>query len=283
MSSGQVGDYYDRLGHWNRWARAIGFGGGGAALTVHRALADPRAGGQPTYTRLHDLLLEQSCVRTARRVLDAGCGLGGTMFAIAGATEATCLGVTLSRSQVSTVMRAASGRGLCARVSAVVQSYDDPPPGPFDLVLAVESLAHSADPVASVRALAGVLAPAGTLVIVDDMPELAALSLPELATFKRGWQCPVLLDVVAYRTLLRELGLHIVADLDLTGSVRPRPLARIQLLEWLNGMARRLVPKDSFRRVMDSHRGGLALERLNRRGVVRYRMLVASKVELQVS
>lgn len=283
MSSRGLGDYYDRLGRWNHIARAIGFGGGRSTLTVHRALADPRAGGHPTYTRLHDVLLEQPGVRSARRVLDAGCGLGGTMFAIAEATGASCLGVTLSSSQARSVTDLAHARGFGDRVTAVVRSYDDPPPGPFDLVVAIESLAHSADPAASVRALANVLAPGGTLAIVDDMPEDGARSLPELATFKAGWQCPVLLDVTSYRELLGQLALRIVADVDLTDSVRPRSFNRIRLLERLNRTAHSLVPSEPFRKVMDSHRGGLALERLTRLGAVRYRLLVASKLELRVS
>lgn len=283
MSSRQVGAYYDRLGWWNRFARAIGFGGGRETLTVHRALADPRAGGKATYTRLHDVVLEQPGVFHAHRVLDAGCGLGGTMFAIAEATGATCLGVTLSRSQAATVAAVARSRGLHERVSAVVQSYDQPPSGPFDLVVAIESLAHSDDPAASLRALASVLAPGGTIVIVDDMPEAAARTRPELAMFKAGWQCPVLFDVAAFTEAFRSAGLHIVAELDLTSDVRPRSTPYIRTLEILNAAARAVVPNEAFHNVMNSHRGGLALERLNRLGLVRYRLLVASKAELQVS
>ena len=80
MSSGGVASYYDRLGRWNRLAQAFGFGGGHATLTVHRALADPAAGGRATFTRLHDVLLERVPAGPMPRVLDAGCGLGGTMF-----------------------------------------------------------------------------------------------------------------------------------------------------------------------------------------------------------
>lgn len=283
MSSRQVGVYYDRLGWWNRLARVIGFGGGHDSLTVHRALADPRAGGKPTYTRLHDVILEQPRVRQARRVLDAGCGLGGTMFALAEATTATCLGITLSQSQARSVAATARNKGMAERVRAVVQSYDEPPAGPFDLIVAIESLAHSEDPAASVRALANVLAPSGTFVIVDDMPEEAAGSTPDLERFKSGWQCPVLLGAPAFRDALRRSGLHTIADVDLTSSVNPRSSGRIRLLETLNRTARTLVWSESFRKVMDAHLGGLALERLNRRGLVRYRMLVASKAELQVS
>ena len=42
-----------------RRARDSATAADGIALTVHRALADPRAGGRPTFTRLHDVILER--------------------------------------------------------------------------------------------------------------------------------------------------------------------------------------------------------------------------------
>ena len=118
MSSGSVGSYYDRLGRWNRAARAFGFGGGHTTLTVHRALADPAAGGRATFTRLHDVLLERIPATPKPRVLDAGCGLGGTMLMLAKAREATCVGLTLSESQASAANTAAERAGVSTRVQA---------------------------------------------------------------------------------------------------------------------------------------------------------------------
>ena len=283
MSSGEVASYYDRLGRWNRAARAFGFGGGHTTLTVHRALADPVAGGRATSTRLHDVLLERIPSVPKARVLDAGCGLGGTMLALANAREATCVGLTLSESQAAAANAAAERAGLSTRVQALVRSYDTPPPGPFDLVVAIESLAHSVDPRATVRGLASVLAPAGVLVIIDDMPDASAESLSDLSLFKRGWQCPVLLSESAYLEVLSKSGLRVDVRHDLTNDCRPRTLSRISQLMWLNRLTRRLTWSRALEHVMDSHQGGLALERLLRGGHVHYRMLVASKTDLQVS
>ncbi|MGC4082585.1 MAG: class I SAM-dependent methyltransferase [Vicinamibacterales bacterium] len=103
-------------------------------------------GGRPTFSRLHDLLIDLLPHAADLRVLDAGCGLGGTMLAVAHARHATCVGVTLSPSQAATANTAAARAGLADRVAAHVRSYDAPPAGPFDLVIAIESLAHSPNP-----------------------------------------------------------------------------------------------------------------------------------------
>jgi hypothetical protein len=96
MADSLVAAYYDRLTRWNRLARAVGYGGGSATLTVHRGLADPRANGRPTSTRLHDLIVETVAVDRSPRVLDAGCGLGGTMLALRERWGGDYTGVTLS-------------------------------------------------------------------------------------------------------------------------------------------------------------------------------------------
>jgi SAM-dependent methyltransferase len=281
MSAG-VATYYERLSRWNRLANAIGYGGGSSSLTVHRALADPTAGGRATVTRLHDLVIDRVPPDTTPRVLDAGCGLGGTMLALARARGARCHGVTLSPTQAATANAAAARSGLAGHVHAEVDSYDAPPPGPFDLVIAIESLAHSPDPRRSVHALASTLAPGGGLLVVDDMPEPDAASTSDLERFKSGWQCPVLWTRASYLEAFQREGLLLVEDHDLTPECRPRSHLRIRLLMGLNRLVR-LVPSAPLRQVMDSHFGGLALERLTRVGLMRYRLLFARRSELTVS
>lgn len=279
MADAGIARYYDRLNGWNALARAFGHGGGRGALTVHRPLADPAARGRATTTRLHDLLIEYFADLRSPHVLDAGCGLGGTMLDLASRIKGHYLGVTLSSSQAAMAQRAASARGLADSVRVLVQNYDNPPPGPFDLVLAIEALAHSASPSTSLRALAAVLAPGGTLVVVDDMPEPAAEGSHDLLTFTSGWRCPALWGHQCYLDAFAGLGLDLIVDRDLTGDCRPRTLSRIAQLEKFNRFVHRTMPWAALRDVMDSHYGGLALERLARTGAVRYRMLVARPAE----
>jgi SAM-dependent methyltransferase len=274
--------YYDRLGRWNRVAHAIGHGGGSSSFTVHRALADPRADGRATFTRLHDILVEELPSLRAPRLLDAGCGLGGTMFAAVEAWGATCTGLTLSASQARTANAEAARRQLSTQVRAIEGTYDLPPRGPFDVIVAIESLAHSPDPAVSVAALAAVLAPGGTLVVVDDMPVPGAEASDDLGVFKAGWQCPVLWSEAAYREAFTRASLEHVRRRDLSADCRPRSTTGITALLALNHLARRVSP-GPLRQVLASHRGGLALERLSRAGLVRYTLLIARRPELQVS
>lgn len=271
--------YYDRLSRWTSLSRTFGYGGGRDTLTVHRALSDPRANGRATSSRLHDLLVESLPAMTMPRVLDAGCGLGGTMIDLAARFGGRFTGLTISRNQAAIGERAIARAGLAGSVRILVQSYDAPPPGPFDLIVAIESLAHSPNPAATVRSLGQRLVQGGIMAIVDDMPEQSSVvshpsSVGDLATFKAGWRCPVLWSVTEYESAFAACGLRPVTNRDLTPYVRPRTLSHIARLERLNRALHRAVPAGVWRSVMDSYHGGLALERLYRGGLMKYRLLI---------
>ncbi len=272
--------YYDHLARWTKFAALIGYGGGRGSLLVHRSLADPLAGGRATPTRLNDLIQTLVSGRlpagSEPRVLDAGCGLGGVMIDLVRAVGGTAVGLTLSATQAAEARRAARRAGLSSRVDVFVQSYDESPPGPFELVVAIESLAHSANPDTSVGVLASRLAPGGLLIVVDDMPEPGVDEGDDLARFKSGWHCPVLWSVGRYQTALQALGL-ITHVQDLTSQCRPRELAAIALLERWNRLAHAVVPLTGWRSMLASYAAGLALERLYRRGLMRYSLIVATK------
>lgn len=272
-----LASYYDRLASWTAAARYLGYGGGRQSLTVHRALADPKAGGEPTPERLHDVLLATLGAPPSGHVLDAGCGLGGTMLDLAGRSSARFTGLTLSGRQAEIARAGVAKAELASRIAIHVGSYDAPPEGPFDLVLAIESLAHSPHPAASVAALAARLPPGGRFAIVDDMPEAAALGMRDLALFQAGWHAPALAGAAELAATLVRCGLVIVADRDLTGELRPRPLERIARLEAVNRLLHRLAPTAALKTLLDSYRGGLALERLYRSSSIRYRLILAER------
>ena len=74
-------------------------------------------------------------------------------------------------------------------------------------------------------------------------------------------------------------GLAIVAERDLTEELRPRTVAHIAALETLNRALYRLVPSTDLRELLDSYRGGLTLERLYRAALMRYRLIIAEKLD----
>ncbi len=94
---------------------------------------------------LHARVLDLAGVGAGTTVLDLGCG-PGTFAAAAVARGARVVGIDADRSAVAAAAAEVPGADF------MVGDAHDPPPGPFDLVAAVQVLQHVANPLAVLRA-----------------------------------------------------------------------------------------------------------------------------------
>ncbi len=266
--------YYDRLTLYARLARWVGADAGYGAATVHRALRPTHAAESP-FEVVHGLIDAELGSTQVHRLLDAGCGLGGTSLYLARRRTALCDGIALSAHQVHAASENARKAGLGERCRFKVASFDDALPAlHYDAIVAIESLAHAPDLAASLANLAKSLAPGGRLVVVDDVADPAA-DPGDTALFKAGWQVPSFVSREAWRAAFAQAGLRVVRDVDLTARVVQRRAWQRAALTLLNTAACAVAPHAALRAVLASHRGGLALERLYARGQSAYRLFVA--------
>jgi len=275
-----IAAYYDSLARFLDFARRFGRGGGAAQGSTHRFLA--AAADAPDHAGPQELdRLVLHAARSARlaaepHMLDAGCGLGGTIFHWQANTGGTYDGLTLSPEQCRRAADEAARRGVSAACRFHVRSYHAPIAATYDAVVAIESLAHSPDPPGAVANLAAALRSGGLLLIVDDMPEEGARA-NLLRGFKAGWQCPVLADAQAYRKTFAAHGLTLVHEEDLTPRLRSRSLLWLKVLIAAFGFAQRIAPTSAARDVLGAILGGFYLEALYRTGGMRYRLMVARR------
>jgi SAM-dependent methyltransferase len=275
--------YYDWLSWFQQVTSWAGLGGGYRALTVHRPLAsDAAAVGAADV--VHEHVLAALGPLTSPRVIDAGCGLGGTIFYFHRRLGGEYHGLTLSEAQRSRAHREARRRGVAADCRFHRRSYDRPltdlVPGGADVVIAIESLAHSADPTLTITNWAGALRPAGLLVVVDDVPvDTLADGDDDFAAFRLGWQVPALARREILVSSLSKNRMRVEREVDLTPFVVQRNEASLERLVWINRRARTLLAWTGAGQLIDSLHGGLMLERLYRRGVMRYRLMAARRME----
>jgi tocopherol O-methyltransferase len=266
--------YYDRLTLYARLARWLGADAGYGTATVHRALHPTRAAQSP-FEVVHGLIDAELGAAALHRLLDAGCGLGGTSLYFARERGALCDGIALSAHQVHAARENARKAGLEERCRFEVASFDGPlAPQRYDAIVAIESLAHAPDLAASVANLAKSLAPGGRLVVVDDVADPTA-DAGDAALFKAGWQVPSFEPHATWLAAFAQAGLSVVRDVDLTPRMVQRRAWQRAALTALNTAACALAPHAALRAVLASHRGGLALERLYARGQSAYRLFVA--------
>lgn len=277
-----VGQYYDWLSRYQSLVTRLGHKGGFDPLTVHRLLTPDRVGVRPADV-VHDRLVSALGPLSNPRVLDAGCGFGGTIFYLHARLGGRYDGLTLSGVQRARASREAVRRGASDACRFHVRSYEtdlrDLVPEGADLVVAVESLAHAPAPTTSIATLAGALRPNGRLAIVDDVPrEGLAEDDRDFADFRAGWSCPGIASDRTLQAALDGAKLAVEHDEDLTPLVPLRAADALERLVRVNRRWRRLLALTPARGLIDSLHGGLMLERLYRRRVARYRFVLARRV-----
>jgi SAM-dependent methyltransferase len=182
-------------------------------------------------------------------------------------TEVT--GISLSAAEIDRATRLAAAGLRAGRIRFRQQSFDDLPPGSFDWVIAVESLKHSADLVASLGSIVRALRPDGGLVIVEDLfaGDRHSTSARQLTI---DWQLTRLYTESDY---VDRLGAGRCEVVDLSSHVRRVPphwrAVRSAALAAAIALAR-----PEGRAALRAFRGGLHLEHLYAAGAMTYKALV---------
>jgi cyclopropane fatty-acyl-phospholipid synthase-like methyltransferase len=278
----QIGELYDWLSQYVRLRHAIRFGQGLPAM--HKILQPPEAVRRQYAERsaqqyTEDFALAAAKLPSSPRVLDAGCGFGGTIFRWHELAGGDYDGLTLSRVQWKVARREGRRRGLLGHCHFHLKSYDDPLPSAYDAVVAIEALIHSPSLPWTIGNLARALKPGGRLVLVEDMasPALDPQLDADARMLRTCWRLAGLPSTRAYRALLMENGLRIIQEQDHSEHVVTQSPAQLNRSSALFSAIRAALPLPGPRFVADALLGGLALERLYRRRLVSYQLLVGRK------
>jgi len=114
-------------------------------------------------------LIEYADIQGSHKVLDMGCGIGGSSIYLARELGCDCTGITLSERQVATANKLATRYELSDHCRFEVgdftkTKYQD---GSFDIIWAIESVCHANDKADFIREAYRLLRPGGKLVMAD--------------------------------------------------------------------------------------------------------------------
>ncbi|HKQ68867.1 MAG TPA: methyltransferase domain-containing protein [Polyangiaceae bacterium] len=211
----RIRDYYlettepSYLAHWS-----------GDSLALHLGLGDEKTATlNDSLLNTNHYLADQLRISEGSRVLDAGCGVGGSAIWLAENRGAQVTGISIAPNQVELAERFAKERGVSDRVSFacmdfMATTFDE---ASFDVVWNMESLCHAADPLVYFHHVAHLLADGGhfgctDLFLVDPDDEHAK-------AICEGWILPSLRSIDAIASLLGDAGFTSVRTEDLTARV----------------------------------------------------------------
>jgi SAM-dependent methyltransferase len=279
-----VGDTDDIREYYDRNSRSfLRFGQGRGTGTIRRAIRAPGVATKSDAFHYVDAEIARRLDldrHPGARILDLGCGIGGSLVWLAERHEIEGTGVTVSPVQATLAndfLRArADQKPLRGRVSIVAADmHDFVPAVPQDAAFAIESFVLVPDASRFFHHVKAVLRPGGLLVVVDDFlatEEAARTGARIVDDFRRGWRVRTLLTLDAAARTARAEGLDLVDESDLTPHLelgRPRDVVIRQLVRPM-----RLIRSLDKIPALGNLIGGDALQRGLSSGIFTHRLAV---------
>lgn len=256
-------------------------GSGDAIAAIHRQLWGPGVRtSRASFEYLNQLVIAALqpalSLSPSPRLLDLGCGLGGTTTWAARNLNTPVVGVTVSEAQVIRAKERAAGMGLTPEECQFIQGdfHALPEIGMFQGAWAVESFIHSIVPARFFEQAVKHLTPGGRLVIADDFLTTGEVLSKQAArwvnAFQTGWYAPALMTVAQAQELANEAGFTLVEHQDLTPYIRT-------FHPWLVRIAFLLLKLPIQSVYWDSLRGSTALQMCIHQGWTGYHLLTWEK------
>lgn len=218
----QVSAYYDEtwLDYRLLWLDPSNY-------AVHFGYWDAQTRGHShSLLRMNEVLAEAVGIRPGQRVLDAGCGVGGSAIWLARTLKVEVVGITPVPSQVERARRFAAHRGVSDGVVFAEQDYTrtDFPDASFDVVWAIESVCHATEKEQFFREAHRVLRRGGRLGIVEYMRHRRPYAPGDealLHSWLSGWAIPDIATPDEFLHFAASAGFHQLELTNIASQVEP--------------------------------------------------------------
>jgi ubiquinone/menaquinone biosynthesis C-methylase UbiE len=191
-------------------------------LALHFGYQD--GGGIPhsaSLTNANEVLADAINIRPRERVLDAGCGFGGSSFWLTTHREAVTTGIALGFDQILFATQEAERRRLTRSTSFSVANFEQLPFSDefFDVVWAQESLCHSHAKASFFKEAHRVLRRGGRIVISDFFLRSQSISPANEAILREwlgAWKIPFLWTAAQHSNAAKSAGFSNLLIKDIT-------------------------------------------------------------------
>ncbi len=184
---------------------------------------------------MNEVMIEAAGITAKDKVLDAGCGVGGSSIFMASNIGCKVTGITLSERQVQQATANAKRKGTDALADFKVMDYCNTsfPDASFDAVWGCESICYAGDKERFIKEAYRLLKPGGRLVIADGfVAKFENNDNPIIRQWLDGWQVNYLESPGRFSKFMEQAGFTniIYRDISKQASHSSRRLYRFYFL-----------------------------------------------------
>jgi tocopherol O-methyltransferase len=190
------------------------------SLSIHYGYWDHKVRSfRQSLLRMNEIMIEAAGIKATDKVLDAGCGVGGSSIFIADRTGALVTGITLSERQVMQATANAAKRDVAGKTAFKVMNYSATsfPSATFDVIWGCESICYADDKEQFIREAWRLLKPGGRLVVADGfVTQFENNHHPVIRQWLDGWQVNYLETPDRFGRFMQQAGFTDVHYRDIT-------------------------------------------------------------------